>query len=183
MPILEAEINLYPADLLVAPHAAEGRWWAMYTLSQQEKKLMRRLLAREISFFCPIVPRHYRSSAGRRRVSHLPLFTNYVFVRGGDEARTAALATGCVSRQIPIHHPEEFLRQMRDIRLLIDSGRSLTVESLLEPGAPVRLRSGPMAGVRGFILKRRGERRFLVAVNFLQQGASIDVEDWEFERE
>jgi hypothetical protein len=35
-----------------------------------------------------------------------------------------------------------------------------------------------LAGVEGTVLSRRGGTRLLVAVNFLQQGASVEIEDF-----
>lgn len=46
MPILPAEPDVYPDDLLdVEPPSDEtaAQWWALYTLPRREKELMRRL--------------------------------------------------------------------------------------------------------------------------------------------
>jgi hypothetical protein len=37
-------------------------------------------------------------------------------------------------------------------------------------------------GLEGVVIKRHGQDRLLVAVSFLQQGASIKIEDFEVER-
>ena len=67
------------------------------------------------------------------------------------------------------------------IHRLIDSGAPLTVESRLARGDRVRIRSGPLAGLEGTVLSRRGIRRLTVSVDFLQQGASVAVEDYMLE--
>jgi transcription antitermination factor NusG len=46
----------------------------------------------------------------------------------------------------------------------------------------VRVKSGPLRGVEGMVVKRRGEQRLVVAVRFLNQGASIELEDVDVER-
>jgi len=71
---------------------------------------------------------------------------------------------------------------LRQIHRLVQAGKPLTPESKLEPGMPVRIRSGPLTGTEGVVVKRRGGDRLLVAVRFLQQGASIQLEDFEVER-
>src|SRR5580698_3629313 len=96
MPILSREIDVYPEDLLTRDalsEDADARWWAVYTRSRQEKQLVRALIAMEISFYCPIIPHRYRSSAGRVRTSFLPMFTNYVFMHGDGYSRYRALTT------------------------------------------------------------------------------------------
>ena len=57
----------------------------------------------------------------------------------------------------------------------------LTPESYLEPGQRVRVKTGRFKGFEGTIIRRENEQRLLVAVNFLQQGASLLVEDFEVE--
>jgi hypothetical protein len=39
-----------------------------------------------------------------------------------------------------------------------------------------------LRGLEGVVVKRRGEERLVVAVRFLNQGASIEVEDVDLER-
>ena len=104
MPILPREIDLYPADLLESPVGDDdqSQWWAIYTLSRREKDLMRRLRQMEIAFYCPLIARRTRSPSGRVRVSHVPLFPGYVFLRGSDDQRQAALTTNCISRTLSV---------------------------------------------------------------------------------
>jgi transcriptional antiterminator RfaH len=184
MPILTPEIDVYPADLLdqvASGHAGAGRWWALYSLSRQEKLLMRRLRAIEIPFYTPMIAKRNRSPAGRIRVSHVPLFSNYVFMFGGEEQRRAALATNAVSRSLeaPVH--DELTWELQQIRRLIETGAPLLPERRLEAGRPVRIRSGAFKGFEGTIIRRERETRLLVAVNFLRQGVSVLLEDCQLE--
>jgi hypothetical protein len=68
------------------------------------------------------------------------------------------------------------------IRRLLETGVAVTVESQIEAGMRVRVKSGSMLGLEGTVFKRHGKDRLLVMVNFLQQGASIEFPDWEVER-
>lgn len=181
MPILAPETSLFPDSLLDQPVAAEQSWWVLYTLSRQEKPLMRRLELRGIPFYCPMVARRHRSSTGRVRVSHLPLFSNYVFMSGDEEARRTALTTNCVSRALLSDNPDLLVSELRQIRRLIDIGAPLTPEHRLLPGQRVRVRNGAFRGFEGLVVRREGETRLLVAVNFLQQGASVLLDDCQLE--
>lgn len=188
MPLLEAEVNLHPADLLssFAPCAGTSGsdlcWWAAQTRSRQEKQLMRRLLARDIAFYCPISPHQYRSPAGRMRTSYLPLFANYVFIAGDELARYQAMTSGCVANCLKAPEPAELSRQLHAIQLAITAGATLRPESRIPPGTPVRIRAGTFEGVQGVVVERRGKSRLYLKVDFIQQGASLAVEDWEVER-
>jgi transcription antitermination factor NusG len=188
MPILPRQCDIHPPDLLDAGRAGpqagldQARWVAFYTLSRREKDLMRKLEAADIPFFAPLVPRRLHSPGGRTRTSHVPLFPGYVFSRVDDDQRRSALATNTIARWLPIGDEALLLDDLRAIKRLIDTEQPLTPEARLEPGQPVRVRSGPLAGLEGTVVKRRGSERLVVAVRFLNQGASIELEDVDLER-
>jgi len=184
MPILPLEPDVYPEDLLendAAAESADSTWWAVYTMARREKDLMRRLRGMKVPFYGPLTPRRSRSSNGRVRLSHIPLFPGYVFLFGDGEQRRLALTTNCISRVLPVPDSDDLVRDLRQIQKLILSDAPLTVESRLQPGMRVRVRSGSLAGIEGVVVKRRGKDRLLVAVQFLQQGASVALDDYEVE--
>jgi hypothetical protein len=45
-------------------------------------------------------------------------------------------------------------------------------------GAVVDITSGPLEGLRGTIIRSASGRRFVVRVDFIQQGASVLLEDF-----
>ena len=184
MPILPREPDLFPAELfdrLEGADAPAGQWWAMYTLARREKELMRRLRALGIAHYGPLVAKRTRSPGGRIRESYVPLFASYVFVLGTDAERQQALATHCVSRCLSVSEPRQFLHDLRQIHRLVELNAPLTVEARIEPGRRIRVRSGPMAGLEGTVIKRRGKDWLVVAIAFLQQGASVMLEDFQVE--
>ncbi len=191
MPILPQETSLFPENLLLQAEAefAEGppateaapRWWAMYTRSRQEKQLMRKLLAMETAFCCPTILRRFRSPAGRIRRVYEPLFSNYVFVFGDESVRYAALTTNCVSQCQAIDDGLGLTRDLAQIEQLIATGEPLSPESRLLPGDRVRVKGGNFSGFEGTIVRRKNETRLLVAVNFMQQGASVLLDDCQLE--
>ncbi|MBI3837560.1 MAG: UpxY family transcription antiterminator [Planctomycetia bacterium] len=184
MPILPSEPDIFPAELLDCLDAVEapgGQWWAMYTLARREKELMRRLRAVEIPFYSPLVPRRTRSPGGRVRESFVPLFASYVFVYGDQQQRHQALTTNCVSRCLSVSDGGQLVHDLRQIHHLIELDAPLTIEARIEPGQRVRVRSGSMAGLEGTVVKRRGKDWLVVAVEFLQQGASVLLEDFQVE--
>ena len=182
MPILPKEIELHPVDLLDPERAATvDRWLAVYTISRREKELMRRLVHRDIPFYCPLIPHRNRSSSGRIRISHLPLFAGYVFVGGGHDVRSEVLKTNCTSQTLEVRDPESLVHDLRQIKRLIDCDARLTPESRIGPGDHVRVRRGPLTGIEGVVVKRHNGDRLVVSVQFLQKGASVALDDFEVE--
>ena len=187
MPILPKQREIFPDDLLEASGggadpAADARWVAFYTLSRREKDLMRKLEAAGVPYYAPLVRRRLPSPGGRIRSSYVPLFPGYVFSRLDDEQRRTALATNTVARWIPIADERMLVDDLRAIKRLIDTEQPLTPEARLEPGQAVRVRSGALRGLEGTVVRRRGTERLVVAVRFLNQGASIELEDVDVER-
>lgn len=179
MPILAAEPDCYPHNLLdeVATSAGERQWWAVYTKSRQEKSLARQLYGMTIPYYLPLVSKTTR--VGTRKVkSHLPVFTGYVFLYGSDEERVQALTTNRISCILPVPEAERMTTDLRNVRALIACGAPLTVEARLQPGQRVRIKGGALMGLEGTIVCRRAETRLLIAVNYLQQGVSIQIDDY-----
>jgi transcription antitermination factor NusG len=180
MPVLPLEPFLFPGDLLDRPVTAfeEGaRWWVLHTRPRTEKALSRRLLSNSIPFFLPLCPRQWRSR-GRLLCSHLPLFPSYVFLHGDPQARLAALQTKLVAHCLDVVDQDRMNTDLAAVYRMMTSGRPFTPEERLQPGMAVQITSGPLAGLEGTVIRRRNGLRFLVAVNFLHRGASVEIEEW-----
>ena len=179
MPILKEEPSLFPKTLLdeLPCDVPDRRWYALYTKARQEKSLARELYKHRVPFYLPLVKKT-NVSRGRRRTSLMPLFGGYLFLFGAETERVRSLATNRVSRVLAVEDPEQLVSDLRQLRQLIAAGAPLTIESRLDKGRRVRVRRGAFAGLEGTVVKRRGKTRLLVSVNFLQQGASVEIDDF-----
>ncbi|MFO0817914.1 MAG: hypothetical protein U1A77_08235 [Pirellulales bacterium] len=184
MPILEQEPASFPASLLEptanlrSSLAAEGRCWTvLQTKSRQEKALARDLVAAEIPFYLPLTP-HEHLIRGKRVVSHIPVLGGYLFLFGTLEERNKALRTNRIARSLPVYDQDRLDADLVNLAALIAADVPLTVEKRLEPGRRVRVKSGPLMGLEGVIIQRRGTNRLLVAVTYLQQGVSVETNDF-----
>lgn len=180
MPLLKSEPDCFPADLLSLGEE-DSPWWACYTRSRQEKALMRSLRQADIPYYAPIISRRYRSPAGRVRESFIPLFANYVFIRGDEMARYHSVCSGCVSAAIPVSDTAQLLADLRQIQLLIQTGAPLSPEARIDPGDIVRVRSGQFAGFEGRVVRRHQQTLLIVEVRFMNQGASVALDDCQFD--
>jgi len=182
MPVLAKETCLFPDTLLESPVSpvVESQWMVIYTKPRQEKSLARDLLRQTIPFYLPLVKKTLQYTR-RRMVSFAPLFDGYLFMLGAEKERALSLATNRVLRVLPVNDGHRLITDLRQIERLIRANVPLTVEARLRPGMRVRVRNGIFVGVEGVVLRRRGETRLLVSVNFLQQGASVEIEDFRLE--
>jgi len=185
MPILRSQPDIYPEGLFEGDGTEDdhdGRWWALYTMSRREKDLMRRLRQMEISYYGPLIPFKNRSPQGRVRTSHVPLFPGYVFLQGDEDDRCQALTTKCISRVLPVEDGRALFADLAQVWRMIASDTPLSPEARLQAGMRVRIRNGSLAGVEGVVIQRRGQDRLLVSIDFLQQGASVSLDDFCVER-
>lgn len=181
MPILKQEPAEFPEGLLDSEGREETRLWrATYTKARQEKSLARDLLAYQIPFYLPLVSKK-TLVRGRRVESLSPLFSGYVFLYCTDDERYKSLTTNRISQVVEVKDQERLWSDLRNLKRLIVAKAPMTIESRLAPGQRVRVKSGPFMGVEGTIESRRGAFRLIVEVSFLQQGVSVEIDDFQVE--
>jgi transcription antitermination factor NusG len=181
MPILKREDDIWPSDLLAVEspwlNKPDFSWWCVYTLSRREKDLIRKLASWEIPHYAPMIPKRFRSPAGRMRTSFVPLFPNYVFMLADGVMRHQAMTSNCISRCNEIVDHESLVTDLRQIASVVNAGEPLTPEARLEPGDRVRVRTGPFRNCEGTVIRREGKTRLLLSVRYLEQGVSMQIDE------
>ncbi len=170
--------NVFPSTLLTESvlDAPKRQWSVLYTKPRQEKALARDLVAYEVPYYLPLAKKI--STYGKRRiVSSSPLFPGYLFLNSSEDERLRALQTNRISQVLAVDDPVVLHCDLLRLERLIASGLPMTAESRLAAGQRVRICRGPLSGLEGTVLERRGIRRLLVSVDFLQKGASVAIED------
>ncbi len=169
-------------DALIGP-----QWYVVQAKPYQEGRLTFKLMQRvpSLEVFLPLieVPRGRRH---RRWNSLEPLFPGYLFARIPPEALVwnavrwtpgAKRILGCGDVPVPV--PPEFISE---IRARVAEHGYLRPGIRFRPGARVRLRDGPFAGLEGIFerqLSRAGRVRVLL--NLLSRTTPIDVDVLELE--
>ena len=180
MPFLNREPSVYPEHLFSTDDTigdTAASWWCFSTLARAEKVVARRLYAQQVPFYCPLIFKRFRSPNGRLRESFVPLFPGYVFVFGDESHRVAALKTNKMSRCQLVADRHRLIQDLRGIHRAIELGVPLTPESKIVAGDQIRVRSGPFAGYEGYVLRREGKTRLLLAIKFIEQGVSMEIDE------
>jgi transcriptional antiterminator RfaH len=176
MPILLAEPDLVPDSLFAAPPCDDERgWWLAHTKPRQEKALARQLSAANLSFYLPCTTNRVRVR-GRIQTSRLPLFPGYVFLRVCESERGRVFAGNRVARLTPVGDQERLWADLRQVRQLLDLGQPVAPEDRLEAGTFVTIRTGPLAGMTGIVLRAASGYKFVVRVDLIQRGVSVVVD-------
>jgi transcription antitermination factor NusG len=177
MPVLEQEPSAWPPELFDAEGAAgENRRWCVYHVRpRSEKVVARQLRSRGVPHFLPQYERRQRYQ--RRLVrSYLPLFSGYVFVVGNENDAEAAVDLKELVGILKVDDQPQIESELRNIHFLLRAGLPVTREDRLQPGSLAKIVSGPLAGLCGQVIKNRQGLRFVLRVQFLQQGVSLEVD-------
>jgi transcriptional antiterminator RfaH len=180
MPVLAPEISQFPECLFAeerSPELESRFWWVLHTKPRQEKSLSRQLLHLEVPYYLPLIAKRC-AAKDRVLVSQLPLFAGYIFMLGTEEERIASLETKRVVRALPVGDQKMLWHDLGQIHRLIEAGAPITPEDRLCPGMDVEIKSGAFAGMKGKIMRTATGRRFVVQVNFIQRGASVELDDF-----
>lgn len=180
MPILAKERSLFPEDLLCnsAFETPNGRrWWVLHTRPRQEKAVARELLNWGVPFYLPLIPRE-NVVRGKRVRSFTPVFNSYVFLHADDGERIRCLKTNRIVTTLEVADSRELVHDLRQVQRLIDLDAPLSLERRIQQGQWVRVKRGPMVGLEGVVERRKGRARLIVLVRMLQQGVSVELDDF-----
>jgi len=162
--------------------AAGRKWYAVYTAPQNGRSVVKHLNVHQIESFLP--PRESAHGwKNRQRVKIVqPLFPSYLFVRIHAAERSMILRSPGVVRIVgnshgPIPIPDAEIEFLRSdfCRQRVEPYRDLVV------GEKVRVKSGPMQGVRGVLVRKNQSLRFVVTLDLIDQHAAVEVDADELE--
>lgn len=176
-PVLDRQIEDQLEDVRLESYTNQRNWWLLYTKARQEKKVAKQLATRGVPHFLPVVD-HVSLSRGRKRTAKIPLFTGYLFLWGNDQDRIHALQTNRVCSIDKVADGEQLRSDLLTLASLIALDAPLTAEARLEIGQRVRVKSGLFAGFEGTVLKRCGKTRLFVAMEYMQMGTSMEIQDY-----
>jgi transcription antitermination factor NusG len=155
-------------------------WYAVHVRSRHEFKVTARLTGAGVEAFLPSVDR-VRKWKDRKKIVTFPLFPGYVFVglKDPDGERLPVLKTpgvvGFVGRSAS--GPEIMaLDQVITLMKLVESREGIDPYPYLKEGNRVRIKSGPLTGVEGILIERKGLHVLAVSVDILRQGVSIQID-------
>ncbi|UCC81676.1 MAG: UpxY family transcription antiterminator [Gemmatimonadota bacterium] len=165
----------------IKPNGGGPRWYALYTRARHEKQVDARLQQRGIEAYLPLIPRE-RQWHDRKKIVPLPLFPSYVFARVAGNALPPALSTPGVASVVrlngePAPISDEEIENVRRFAVAVtETGLEPQPTPLVDEGQSVRIVSGPLSGVEGLVVERRGRWRALVQVGVRAIGQGLKIE-------
>lgn len=161
-----------PAPASSAP--ASFPWFVCHTKPRCEKKFAQLLVLERFEHCLPLV-QSVRRYPGQIKKFTKPLFPGYVFAQIPAEKRNRIYQQDLLVRTLTVDDVAKFLRQLDDVKAIAASGLEATLHPLLKKGAPVRVVSGPLKGVEGFIEDPHNPKGVVIAMDVLQQGVLVPI--------
>jgi transcription antitermination factor NusG len=160
-----------------------SNWYALYTRHQHEKAVTQVLTRKGFETLLPLY-KSVRRWKDRTKVLSLPLFTCYVFLKGGLERRWEILNTPGIYELLsnggqPIAIPTA---EIDAIQQAVKSGLRLEPHPFLKIGERVRIKRGPLTGLEGLLVRQRNIWRLVLSVEMLGRAAAVEVDSFLVER-
>lgn len=158
-------------------------WFALYTRHQHEKTVAQSLSGKGVKVFLPLYVAPHRWKDRVKRVT-LPLFPNYVFVDGAQERKFKVLSTPGVYDFVrfggsPTPIPNE---EIEAVRRVTEQGKDVMPYSFLKVGDRVRVRSEPLKGLEGILVRKKNLSRLVLSVELLARSIAVEVDIYNVER-
>lgn len=165
------------SNLRVINSDFERRWFAVFTVPQNEKSAIRHLEFRNIEAFLPTYET-IRVWKNRQRVKCiLPLFPSYLFVRIARDERGRVLQVPGVLHIVGNGRHSVPLEDAQ-VELLRSGFKGKKMEPYTEfaMGERVRIDTGVMQGVEGVLVRKSNQLRFVLSVSLINQNAAVEVD-------
>ena len=156
------------------PLPGDALWLVCHTKPRCEKEFAALMKAEKMEHYLPLLETAKRYDGRIKRFSK-PLFPGYVFACVPPEKKARIYQQDLLARAIPVTDIGRFLAQMEDVRRLVASGLELTVMPLLAKGRAVKITSGPLRGLEGYVDNPHDPRGVIISVDVLQQGLLVPV--------
>jgi transcription antitermination factor NusG len=166
----------------LSPQHLEESWYAAQTWANHEKRVHNHLQQRTVESYLPVYTA-VRQWKDRRVKLDIPLFPGYVFVRISLQDRLQVLQLPSVVRLVgfggqPTPLPDHQIEALRQ-------GLTHTVfmkpHPYLKVGQRARVKSGPLQGLEGILLRKKKLSRFIISLDLIMRSVSVELDIYDIE--
>ena len=153
-------------------------------MSRHEKLVHDHLREQSVEAFLPLlqVP---STRKDRKQTIEVPVFPGYLFAHiDPDDGYAVKTTRGVVAivGTSPLQYsfvPDE---EIEAVRTMVESRLKIDPYPYLNVGTPIRVKSGPLQGLEGILVEKRGKFRIIVSVNLLGKSICAEVSADQLER-
>ena len=152
-------------------------WYAVYTRSRFEKRLMERLTVKGIEAYVP-VRKVMKQWSDRKKMIEEPLIRSYCFVKINAMRYQDVLNTPGAVRYIWFSGKPASIPEWQINILKIITGSDMEVECLpdtFHQGIQVMVNSGPLQGFKGELVNISNKKRVIIRIDHLNQVITLSI--------
>jgi transcription antitermination factor NusG len=156
--------------------ADESKWLALYTCPRHEKFVQQQLNAKAVESYLPLY-QSLRRWNDRTALIELPLFPGYIFVRIPFSARLLVLTVPGVVRVVSFNGKPASLadEEIKALKISV-AVRAAEPYPYLTEGKRIRIAGGPLKGLEGIVVRRKGKLRAVVSIPSIMQSYAVEVD-------
>ena len=169
---------------MIEPHANSTKtsnWYALYTKFRHEFKVSQDLETSTIKTYLP-VRNQVRQWCDRQKNIKVPLFYCYTFVNCFMDKVNYynILNTKGVVDVVGSSWPNLSKipnQQIESIKRALESRLAVTVLNELKKGDKVRIKSGPLKGIDGILIKKNPKKSFIViSLEYMNRSLEVEID-------
>ena len=150
-------------------------WYAAHTRPRCEKKLLQ-FCEREKLHARLLCHRSVRKYRGKTAVFQKPLFPGYLFVHIPASKRGVVLQSDHLANLLEIADQDLFVRQLAEVERALETDLEIRLAPTIGEGMRVKIKSGPLRGIEGWVEKRHGMTTVLLRLDFISHAAAVKLE-------
>lgn len=150
-------------------------WYVAHVRPRCEKKLVDYCAREGFPTTLPLY-RSVKKYRGKTVTFHKPLFPGYVFLRLVPTQRQSVYQSDYVANLLDVPDQAEFEHQLNDILFAVEQEVEVRLAPTIGPGVKVRIKSGPLQGIEGWVESRKGMVEVLLRLDFIGQAAAVKMD-------
>ena len=154
---------------------SELRWFVAHSKPRREKKIVEYCKRHAIASTLPCYSSAHKYR-GKTVVFQKPLFPGYVFLQLEGAQRQLVQQSDHVANLLDVFDQETFRRQLEDILKALEAKVGVRLAPSIGEGMRVRIKSGPLQGIEGWVESRYGMNTVLLRLDFINQAAAVKIE-------
>ena len=157
-----------------------ARWYAIVTKYRNEKMIAKKLNAINFEAYVPLM-KTVRQYTSRKKIHHLPLINCYVFVKIDLKDMVKVLEITNVFHFVKFGNEIAEISE-NEIAILrritgVDYPLEVIDHSTFTAGDEVAVSDGPLAGIRGTLIRNQNKNKFVVEFDKLDRRIAIEIEE------
>jgi len=167
-------VQMFPENILTGIRQ-DRPWQVAHTKSRREKALAHYLARLGIGYYLPMFIRQ-QASANRKRSSLVPVFSGYLFFQANDFERHEALHSNHIASIIDVHNEKQLIIELQQVEQALSGPEKVYPYDFVQKGQMVLVKSGPLKGLEGFIIRKTGQYRLVLSVKTIMQSISVSID-------